>query len=382
MVWDRLSARAGEKNVQMGYRHNRRQFTQAAGAASLAGFALTVGGRAAFAQGATPAASPAAELTFTPGAIETLLGTVELPENPQRVLCINDGPVDTMLNLGLAPLATGFSYGVEAGGDEVVMTYLAPLVPEGADITYVGGWDDFDIEKVIALKPDLILAEGRERFTAATKEEAEADPNVQALARIAPLVIPQDIETDDPLGLQYFEYSHLVWSHCLGKLAEGQALLDAQHEKTAQLASDLAAHEGETSIVVRPTPDFPLVMSQQWFTGVLLRRVGIVGNEYAESVPYPHSGDGLSLEQIDKLDADWIFLAPRFTAEEVADRDALVATYMENPLFAALPAIAGGHYGLVDGQVWSGANSMIAADIILDNIRGVIADGTQDQIAG
>ncbi|MGC4108432.1 MAG: ABC transporter substrate-binding protein [Thermomicrobiales bacterium] len=362
---------------------NRRRLSQAAGAA---GAALLVGRGVTFAQGsatpsASPAASPSTDLTFTPGVIDTLLGEVELPANPQKVLCINDGPVDTMLNLGLVPMATGFSYGVESGGDEAVMTYLLPLVPEGAEIEYVGGWDDFDIEKIIALKPDLILAEGRERFTGATKADADADPNVQALVRLAPLVIPKDIETEDPLGMQYFEYSHLVWSHSLGKLEEGQALLDAQREKTAQLAADMADHEGETSIVFRPTPDFPLVMSQQWFTGILLRRVGIVGNEYAESVPYPHSGDSLSLEQMEKLDADWIFMAPRFTADESANRDALVSTYMENPLFAALPAIVDGHYGLVDGQVWSGANSMVAADIILENIRNVIVDGMQDQIS-
>ncbi|MGC4192795.1 MAG: ABC transporter substrate-binding protein [Thermomicrobiales bacterium] len=363
---------------------SRRRFSEAAGGAGLAGVAHALGGGITFAQSdatpaASPAASPAAELSFTLGVVDTLLGEVTLPENPQRVLCINDGPVDTMLNLGLVPIATGFSYGDEAGGDQAVMSYLQPLVPEGAEITYVGGWDDFDVEKAIALKPDLILAEGRERFTGATKADAEADPNVQALLRIAPLVIPKDIETEDPLGLQYFEYSHLLWSHCLGKLDEGQALLDAQREKTAQLAVDMADHEGETSIVFRPTPDFPLVMSQKWFTGVLLHRVGIVGNEYAESVPYPHSGKNLSLEQMDKLDADWIFIAPRFSAEMSADRDALVATYMENPLFAALPAIVDGQYGLVDGQVWSGANSMVAADIILDNIRNVIVDGVQDQ---
>ncbi|MGN6483402.1 MAG: hypothetical protein ACTHMX_03280, partial [Thermomicrobiales bacterium] len=155
---------------------SRRQFSQAAGAAGIAGIALTAGGGAVFAQGATPVASPVASLTFTPGVIETLLGTVELPEIPQRVLCINDGPVDTMLNLGLVPVATGFSYGVESGGDEAVMNYLQPLVPDGAEITYVGGWDDFDVEQVIALKPDLILAEGRERFTGATQADAEADP--------------------------------------------------------------------------------------------------------------------------------------------------------------------------------------------------------------
>ena len=357
---------------------NRRQLSLAAGGA---GLAVALASCATFAQSATPSASPVTDLAFAPGVIDTLLGEVELPENPQRVLCINDGPVDTMLNLGLVPVATGFSYGVEQGGNEAVMSYLKPFVPEGATIEYVGGWDDFDVEKVLAIKPDLILAEGRERFTEATKEDAEADPNVQALMRIAPLVIPKDIDTADPLGLQYFEYSHLVWSHCLGMLDEGQALLDAQREKTAQLAADLASHEGETSIVFRPTPDFPLVMSQQWFTGMLLRRVGIVGNEYAESVAYPHSGDSLSLEQMDKLSADWIFIAPRFSAAQAADRDALVATYMENPLFAALPAIVNGHYGIVDGQIWSGANSMIAADIILDNIRNVILDGMQDQVS-
>lgn len=85
--------------------------------------------------------------------------------------------------------------------------------------------------------------------------------------------------------------------------------------------------------------------------------------------------------QMDRRDADWIFLAPRFSAAESAEREGILATYFDNPLFAGLPSIANGQYGIVDGQVWSGANSVIAADIVLDNIRGVIVDGVQDQIA-
>ena len=367
----------------MSHLTSRRRVVQA-GSAMAAVMTVPFVGRA-FAQESTPSASPAAAtpaassvIDFTPGVIDTLLGEVTLPENPQRVLCINDGPVDTMLNLGLVPLIVGGSYGA---GEAGILDYLVPYAPEGT-IENVGDDADYDLERIIELKPDLIIAEGRQRFIdATTREEAEANELVQSLQRIAPLVIPKDIDTSDPLGLQYFEYSHLVWSHALGKLEEGQALLDAQHAKTEQLHTDLAAHTGETTIVFRPTDEFPLVMAQTWFTGVLLRRVGLVGNAYAESVEYPHSGSSLSMEQINELDADWIFVAPRFAAEQSADQIAVLDAYFGNPLFTSLPAIAAGHYGVVSGQLWSGANGVIAADIILDNIRSVILDGVQDQVA-
>lgn len=352
---------------------NRRRFVQRGVAGGVATMAFAKAGWPTIASAQDADATPTAgdPIDFRPGVVDTLLGEVELPENPSRVICINDGPVDTMLNLGLTPLATGFSYGGQG-----VMDYLKPFAD--SEIEYLGDWDTLDLERIVELKPDLVLAEGRNRFTGATREEAEADPSVQLIREVAPLVIPADIDTSDPFGLQYFEYSHLLWSHCLGKLEEGQAILDAQHEATATLKADLADHQGETSIVVRPTAEFPLVMAQSWFTGVMLRRVGIVGNEFAESVNYPHSGDTLSMERIFELDADWIFLCPRFTANESAERDEVVQAYFDNPLFAALPAISEGTYGIVDGQVWSGANSMIAADIVLDNIRSVIIDGQQD----
>lgn len=355
---------------------HRRSFVQNAVASGIAVSATAAFGwpltGLAQEQDATPAAGSVPE--FQPGVIDTLLGPVELPENPTRVICINDGPVDTMLNLGLTPLATGFSYGGQG-----IMTYLQPLTDE--EIEYLGDWDTLDLERIVELKPDLVLAEGRGRFTGTTAEEAEADPVVQAIRAVAPLVIPNDIDTSDPMGLQYFEYSHLVWSHCLGKLDEGQAILDAQREATAQLKADLADYEGQTSIVVRPLPEYPLVMSQDWFTGMLLRRVGIVGNDYAESVEYPHSGDTLSMERIHELDADWIFLCPRFTSEQAAERDEVLQAYFDNPLFASLPAISEGTYGIVDGQVWSGANSMIAADLVLEDIRRVILEGVQDTLS-
>lgn len=352
---------------------DRRAFIRNSVAGGMATSAIARSGWAAIARAQGASATPSAvdSVDFRPGVVDTLLGEIELPENPTRVICLNDGPVDTMLNLGLTPLATGYSYGGQG-----IMDYLKPFTD--AEIEYLGDWDTLDLERIVELKPDLVLAEGRTRFTGATREEAEADPTVQVIREVAPLVIPADIDTSDPLGLQYFEYSHLLWSHCLGMLEEGQAILDAQHEATATLKADLADHQGETSIVVRPTAEFPLVMAQTWFTGVLLRRVGIVGNEFAESVEYPHSGDSLSMERIYELDADWIFLCPRFTQDESAERDEVVQSYFDNPLFAALPAIAGGTYGIVDGQVWSGANSMIAADIVLDNIRSVIIDGQQD----
>jgi iron complex transport system substrate-binding protein len=354
---------------------HRRSFVRngVAGGAAVAAMATLGWPLAGLAQETDASPATGSVTDFQPGVIDTLLGPVELPENPTRVICINDGPVDTMLNLGLTPLATGFSYGGQG-----IMEYLKPFTD--GDIEYLGEWDALDLERIVELQPDLILAEGRGRFTGTTAEEAEADPTVQTIRAVAPLVIPNDIDTSDPFGLQYFEYSHLVWSHCLGKLEEGQAILDAQHEATATLKANLAEYEGQTSIVARPGPEYPLVMSQDWFTGMLLRRVGIVGNDYAESVEYPHSGDSLSMERIHELDADWIFLCPRFTSEEAAERDELVQSYFDNPLFASLPAISEGTYGIVDGQIWSGANSMIAADIVLEDIRRVILEGMQDLI--
>lgn len=100
-----------------------------------------------------------------------VLGRVEVPARPARVVAINDYVLYTMLDLGLDPIGI-----YSAGAQHVPPAYLErwrrlPVVNEQR----VAG--ELDVEKIVALKPDLIIG-----------IDAQRAPYAQ-LSKVAPTVL-------------------------------------------------------------------------------------------------------------------------------------------------------------------------------------------------
>ncbi len=90
----------------------------------------------------TTAASVAYPLTVT----DDLGRTITIEEEPQRIVSLAPSNTEILFDLGL--------------GDKVVGDTLYCDYPEAAlNVEKVGGYSDVDIEKVVSLAPDLILAE-------------------------------------------------------------------------------------------------------------------------------------------------------------------------------------------------------------------------------
>lgn len=77
--------------------------------------------------------------------------------------------------------------------------------------------------------------------------------------------------------------------------------------------------------------------------------------------------DPLSLENLSRLQGDWLFLA---TLNEEGD-EALAAA-KDSPAFARLPVVDSGRVVPVDGQLWTSANGPLAAEAILDDIEAAL----------
>jgi iron complex transport system substrate-binding protein len=299
------------------------------------------------AQDATPSAGLA--LALTPGVVPTKYGDIDVPGDPQRVVTLTDGSLDAVLALGVTPVGTTVSSnGVGPAA------YLADRVPESVE--YVGGWGELDIEKIAALTPDLILTD---RYV--------VDDVYATLSQIAPVVASGEIAVAGPDALQQWEYEQLIWGHALGKDAESLALIQDVRTRAAAVKGALGDRAGQSVVVFRPQPDFPVVMSHLWITGTVLTWCGLVGNELTATLPPPHSGRDISLEQLDVLDADWLFAAAR--NQEMVDA---LEVYKGYPLFALLPAVADGRVVLVNGDLWSGATGVLAAHAMIDEIEAIL----------
>jgi iron complex transport system substrate-binding protein len=115
----------------------RRLITGAAAAALVA----AISGEGAFAQESTPASG-----THT---FESFMGPVEIPVNPQRIVCIGSYAPEDLIDAGVTP----------AGITEIDLEGYASVYKEGLkDVPTVGTFAQPDLEKIIALQPDLILA--------------------------------------------------------------------------------------------------------------------------------------------------------------------------------------------------------------------------------
>jgi iron complex transport system substrate-binding protein len=72
---------------------------------------------------------------------------------------IFSGPVERVVSL--APNVTESVFAMGAGNRLVGVTNYCNYPPEAKALTRVGGIIDFDFEKIVALKPDLVLAVAR-----------------------------------------------------------------------------------------------------------------------------------------------------------------------------------------------------------------------------
>ncbi len=157
--------------------------TPRAAAAALCVLAVATG-CASGADGADdgPAAEPAATSAddgFAPVTIEHALGAAEITERPERVVTLGMGSAETAIALGVVPV------GMEEypwGSDET--GYLPwvheELTEQGAELPeqFAGG-TELDVEAVLALDPDVVLAP----WSGVTQQQYDQ------LSEIAPTVV-------------------------------------------------------------------------------------------------------------------------------------------------------------------------------------------------
>ena len=332
-----------------------------AGAAGLTAATMT-GGRFALGQedqppvlAATPEVSGLA-VEFPAGVLPTMYGDIEIPEKVETVIAITDGAVDAVLAVGLQPAGV-----TRSSNGATVAEYLLDRIDPA--VVYVGGWDELDLELIVSLGPDVILAD---RYLPADQYEP--------LAQIAPTFATGEIAValDDVEGLQQWEYEVLAWAHVLGRTAEATAAIEEARARAAGIAGQIGDRAGSSVVVFRPQAEFPVVMSNAWITGRVLSWSGLTGNDLTLELEPPHSGRNISLEQLDLLNADWLLAAAR-DAEMV---DAL-QSYLEMPLFQQIDAVQNDQVELVDGALWSGSTGILASHALMDDIEAIFVTGAR-----
>jgi iron complex transport system substrate-binding protein len=214
--------------------------------------------------------------------------TVELAERPERIVSLTPAATETLFALG--------------AGDRVVgkVEDIAAHPPEAADIPVVATFQGVDIERIVELESDLVIAGG----LGFTPPDA-----VEQLRRVEiPVLVLYAESTDAAFG------GIELIGDAVGEAAPARDL-------TASMRAQFDQVEAATSSLARPRVFYEIDATSKIYTPA-------EGSVYAEMLRLAGSAPILtdesyeiSLEEIVEADPELILLGnPVATPEEVADR--------------------------------------------------------------
>jgi iron complex transport system substrate-binding protein len=160
-----------------------------------------------------------------------------------------------------------------------------------------------------------------------------------------------------------------LFGQALGRETQAEAAIEALEQRAAMLAGLVTTELGDRSgaVLVRWMPQGPMVMSDQLFATGLMQAAGLEVHT-ASLVAEGHShSDSLSLENLARIDDDWIFLATL----NADGREALEAA-RSSPAFERLKSVQKEQVVAVDGQLWTSASGPLAAHAILDDLESAL----------
>ncbi|MEM6453199.1 MAG: iron-siderophore ABC transporter substrate-binding protein [Cyanobacteria bacterium P01_D01_bin.105] len=314
--------------------NRQRRFILLAGTAAL----FTACGRNNQSQ-KTSTASTAQKGTSPKGkTIQHALGETVVAPNPSRVVALGYAMVEPVVALGIQPV----------GAPGIIAEEMTYLELDTATIADIGNEGQPNIEKIAALKPDLIL----------TTERSVRD-NYPLLSQIAPTVA---FEASDETQWQALAES---CAEVLGKQAEVEKLATEYDAKLAQLKAQVpqTLKDIEASIVFLLPGDIR-VLGKESFSGNILEDAGL------SRPPSQAQGRGInniSLEALDKIDGDVMFiLTPQSNTELADDVRTEIKRTQASPLWSQLKAVKNDQVHEVP-PYWILGN-YLAANLILDDL--------------
>jgi iron complex transport system substrate-binding protein len=273
-------------------------------------------------------ASPALAQSF-PVTIRHALGETVIPAAPQRIVTLGWSSTDAAIALGTVPV--GFPSFRSAGFDKDIVPWVEEGIAKAGGATPVA-FDDTagaPIEKIAALKPDLILAV----YSGITEDE------YKLLSQIAPVVAyPEHPWTAT------WQQVITISGEAMGKPAEATALVAELEAFIKAEAAKYPALSGKSAVTLIDYNGAAAIHSADDARAKLLALAGLVIPERSpaggelQGFWYP-----LSYENFDQIPAD--ILIGFFNSPELADE------FFARPYIAAAPQVKSGAYVKMDDRI-------------------------------
>lgn len=271
--------------------------------------------------------------------VQHKLGESCVPLHPQRVIVMDQESLEILVALGVHPIATTSSNRV-ANKTTILNQRIKPIIDLGKE-------GQPSLESIVKLKPDLIIG-------------MYIDPqNYKLFSQIAPTVSMNYRHAE--WGKTFQEFGNL-----LNKRLKAEELLEAYQQRIKALKSTFEEKLSETKISIMrfyTTLEFTQFMNHQSFPGSVIEDLQFIS---IPAVQRQLKGTdetyvSVSLERVDLLDADAIFVA----LDPGADKNFQI--YANSPLWQTLKAVKNQRVYIVDSGYWIFGN-ILSANAILDDI--------------
>jgi iron complex transport system substrate-binding protein len=295
---------------------------------------LTASLLAACGDSSEPTGTPSAAGGAFPVTIEHRYGTTEITKAPTRVVTLGLSDHEPALALGVKPVGVIDWFKERPFGN---WTWQQPLWA-GAKPEIVGERDEYEFEKIAALKPDLIIAQ----YSGMKKEQYET------LTKLAP-VVAQSPKYDDYAAP--WQDQTLRIGRALGKEDTAKSLIADITARFAAVRKEHPEFATQTAVVAESyEPGKYSAFSPSDPKTVFLKELGLKPSDAVGKLAGTKSFTDFGSERLDLVDVDrLLWVIDDATAEErimtdpvygqlkvAKDGRALFVPYNEPPVGAAL----------------------------------------------
>ena len=272
--------------------------------------------------------------------IQHAMGETCVPLDPQRIVVLDSQTLEATIALDKKPVGSPLEY------------VMPPVSTEG--IEDLGDVDAINLERVLSLKPDLILG----------LDDDPTAPYAQ-LSQIAPTVL---------VGFEHsgeWKEGFAFVGEVLGKSEEVERIMADYYQRAEEFKQKIGDPSETTVSIVRIYPTQVNLYTKVGFPGTVLEDAGLsrppsqdLDLKETKSLTGDTIQYTISQEVIDKADGDAVFVVVGDWDTKIKE---VLASLKTDPLWSKLEAVQKGKVYEV-GDYWIGT-SAIAANAVLDDLE-------------